>query len=179
MEGGDDPLHFRFSHALVRETLYDGLSGLRRALNLLQALPHSEERDRHERWAQARLGVLLGWTRGQGSPEATRAFARARELCEAASDSAEELPALYGLYVASLFVPDLDRALGYAQQLLEAGERHRDPRYSLAGHLAFGMPLFQQGELGASLQHSQRATVLATHWASRGWPTCSRASPGR
>jgi DNA-binding SARP family transcriptional activator len=229
VEGGDDPLHFRFSHALVRETLYDGLSAirrsrlhvrvaealerlhaqrpdavaaeiaghflragpvaeqtraipyllrssevaqrtsayeraeaeLRRALDLLEASPPTEERDRHERWAQARLGVLLGWTRGQGAPEATRAFARARELCQAAADSAEELPALYGLYVASLFVPDLDGALRYAQLLLDAGQRHEDPRYSLAGHLAFGMPLFQRGELRASLQHSERATVLA------------------
>ena len=134
---------------------------LRRALDLLQSAPAGEERDRQERWAQARLGVLLGWTRGQGTPEATRAFARARQLCETTSDAAEELPALYGLYVSSLFVPDLDGALRYAQQLLDAGERHRDPRYSLAGHLAFGMPLFQRGELDASRHHSEQAATLA------------------
>lgn len=156
------PVLLRAAVVAQRQLAYElAESLLRRGLELTAAMPADGERDTHERAARARLGVLLSWRQGHSTPEVIGAFERASAVGGPASDADEDVRLGYGLFLGSLFRPDLPRALDQARRLLDAGEQSGNERYLLAGHAAMGMLSFHRGDLAVSAGHSTRAAALA------------------
>jgi DNA-binding SARP family transcriptional activator/predicted ATPase len=94
-----DQYHAAASHA-QRLFAYDSsIAHLRRALELLTALPATPDRDVRQLQLQLALGTALTEARGWGHPEVAAAYERVRSLCEVIRDDAQVLPAMWHLHV--------------------------------------------------------------------------------
>jgi class 3 adenylate cyclase len=82
--------------AMQRSASKEAIGHLTAGLAQLAQLPETTERAKQELALQRLLGQASFATRGYTSPEATRAFSRARELCTAIGDGATILPVLAG-----------------------------------------------------------------------------------
>lgn len=150
---------------------------LRRALGLLGMMPASDRRDHIELWVQTRLGLVLGTTAGPAAPEVAEVFARAHDLCASSGKEATELPMIYGPFLFAWAAGDRAGAHQHANQLLDLAARSHDPRYLLAGHLAKGMVLFDQGEPAAAAGRFEHVTILADSLADPSLASVLHADP--
>src|SRR5262249_59468511 len=88
---------------------------LEAGIALLQTLPETPERSRHELALQLRLGEARSWTHGYAATETGHAYARARELCERVGEDDSR-----GLLFLGLWASALNRGeLRSAQELAE------------------------------------------------------------
>jgi class 3 adenylate cyclase len=113
--------------AIRRSATREALTQLGKGLELLAGLPAGPERDRRELRLQIALGVALMAAKGWASPEAGRANARARELCERLGDTRHLFPALYGQWVLHVVGAELDVGRKVGEEFLGLARRHRDP----------------------------------------------------
>jgi predicted ATPase len=96
------------------------------ALDLLELLPQSAERDRTELSVRVKLGAPLQATKGLGSDEAGRSYARACVISEKAGDSPERFMALWGDWYYQ-FATHLERSATRANEMVALSERLGDP----------------------------------------------------
>ncbi len=82
-------------NALYLSANQEALAHFYRALQLLETLPASPERDRQELDLQLSLGPPLTALKGWAPPEMATAYARAQELCQNISDDVQLIPALW------------------------------------------------------------------------------------
>jgi predicted ATPase len=119
-------------------------------------------RDRTER--EIRLLIGLGASamaaRGWGTPEAERAYSRARVLCQEHGESPELFPALWGLWLFYWGRGPLGVAHELAQDLLRlAGSRGEDGPLLQAHHAAWATA-FSRGDLHAARFHASEGIRL-------------------
>ena len=69
-------------------------------LDILRSFPDGPERDARELELQVALGAVLSAAKGLAAPEAERAYARARDLCERLGDGCRLVPVLLGLWAS-------------------------------------------------------------------------------
>jgi predicted ATPase len=119
--------------AIARSAIAEALAHLRRGLDLLSGLPDTDRRRRQELELQVALGVALMAAQGWSAPEAGRANARARELCEQIGVTAQLWPVLYGQWVFHGVRAEHDTARGLADELLRRAEKHRDAAAIVVG----------------------------------------------
>ena len=89
-------------NALQRYAYREAITHLSRGLTLLQRLPDTPERLQQELAVQTTLGPALMATKGMAAPEVEQTYARARELCQQAGETAAAPPGTVWL-VAVLF----------------------------------------------------------------------------
>jgi class 3 adenylate cyclase len=130
------------------------------ALELLQTLPESPERDQQELGLQVALGTPLSVTTAYAAPEVGQVFRRARELCQQIGDSAELFPTLYGLWLFFYVRAEHKQAHALGEQLLELAETRNDPALLLEAHFAVGNSLFCLGKPAAALPHVESGSAL-------------------
>ncbi|MFQ5857371.1 MAG: AAA family ATPase, partial [Anaerolineae bacterium] len=130
---------------------------LTRGLMLLETLPQTAERAEQELALQLALGNAFSFTRGLASPELGEAYARARVLCQRVGDTAERLPALWGLWAFHLMRAELQTARELGEELLRLAESEQDPTAFLVAHRALGVVLFYLGELAPARAHLEQA----------------------
>ena len=138
----------------------EAIEYLRRALELLKAIPDTAQVIRQELELQLALGPSLMVTRGFASPEVAETYARARQLCEQLGDRQHLFPALFGLWRSSHVRAQLPTACELAEQLVSLANGEGDPALLVEAYGPLGQTLCIQGELTQARDHLQRVVTL-------------------
>jgi class 3 adenylate cyclase len=109
--------------ATRRSANQEAIGHLTAGLAQLEQLPETPERAKRELALQRLLGQASFATRGYASPEATRAFRRARELCAAIGDDVSIYPILFGVWLLQLTGAYHTNAETTANEILERAGR--------------------------------------------------------
>lgn len=156
----------------------EAISYLRKALELLTALPAGDERTHLELALQTLLGVALMSCKGYGAPEVEATFGRARQLCHDLGEAAQPFPVLRGLWAFAIVRGHLSEAREMASELLETARRADDNALLLEAYYALGCTLFYLGEPRASLDWSEQGIALYDPGLHRSHTQLYGADPG-
>ena len=146
--------------ALQRSVHVEAISSFTAAIDLLQRLPESPERNQGELVIQQALGTALIALKGYAASEVERAFARALELCERLGDPVKLFPAMFGLWAVHYLRGERRKAFELAEQLLRRAERARDQELLMLAHVALGDTSCSTGELLRAREHLEVAISL-------------------
>jgi hypothetical protein len=150
-EAGRIDMACRYWHAAgelatQRAALTEGNAHLSRGLDLACALPEGDTRLRHELALWVAMGQNLIPAKGFAAAETFKAYARARELCDALGNTEHLLSVLYGTYVSHFQRAELGAAHDTAEALLRHGTDHGDPVASMIGYRSRCSVAFQLGQ---------------------------------
>jgi prepilin-type processing-associated H-X9-DG protein len=155
--------------ALRRSAFQEAIAHLGKAIAMADkagATPQRLATDRSaaptQRSTQLRVayGNALIAVRGQGAPETTDAFAKARESASGDRDAPERLAADYGLWVGSLVRGELSAMRDHAATFLGNVEaRPHSPEAGVAHHTA-GTTHWFAGEYVGACEHLERSRAL-------------------
>ncbi|HLL81812.1 MAG TPA: hypothetical protein VK420_04135, partial [Longimicrobium sp.] len=143
-----------------RSAHLDAVSHYSRALQLVQGLPESPARHRREVGLRIALGGPLMAVRGYAHPEVERVYRRARELCRFASEDAQLIPALMGLWQYYIVAGDLLASRELAEQLTALARAKGDETARVLAYRALSTTEHLQGEPAACLVHSLEGLAL-------------------
>jgi class 3 adenylate cyclase/DNA-binding transcriptional ArsR family regulator len=143
-------------HDYSRRAYREADQHYREALQLLQTLPESPDRDRHELALQISMGNVMGATRAWSAAETAEAYARARILA-ARDANADSLQIFNGLWVAAITRGELHAALALADQLLEIAEGIGSPAALAIAHSSQGQSRHLLGDLAGAREHLVKA----------------------
>src|SRR5262249_6388782 len=133
---------------------------LKQSLALLQTLPDTPERARHELGLQLALGAPLIATQGWAAAEVEQTYLRARTLCQQVENPEQLFPALYGLWVFSFTRAEVQAARELGEQLLRVAQSRQDPALLMEAHHVLGNTLLHCGELTAARVHLEHGITL-------------------
>jgi predicted ATPase len=140
---------------------HEAVALVRRGLALLQTLPDTPERTRRELSMQVTLGMQLQVTQGFAAPEAERAYARARELCELMQEDPSLLfPVLWGLWLIYKVRSELVKAQELAERLLSLAQKAQDPAQLLQARQALAVTSLCLGVPAATRGHMEQGIAL-------------------
>nr|WP_244635770.1 AAA family ATPase [Bradyrhizobium huanghuaihaiense] len=145
--------------AITRSAMTEALAQLRNGLDLLADLPEVD-RARRELDLQVASGVALMATQGWAAPEAGRANARARKLCEQLGATAQLWPVLYGQWVFHGVRGEHNAAQNVADEFLRRAQDHHDTSAAVVAHRICGTGALWRGELSAARIHLQQTLAL-------------------
>jgi predicted ATPase len=177
IEGGDLVGAVRFlrlgaERALARNAYGIGIRHLRRALEIVQALPPRPKRARSELELLTDLGQAVVGAEGWGSPEAERALVRARALAEELGDNEPLLTILLAL--ATLY--EVRGDIGAADALVQESLRLAPggpPGRSLETQELLACNLFHQGAFLRALEQADAGVALFEQGVEDGsYSTC-------
>jgi predicted ATPase len=139
---------------------------LTEAQTLLAALAQSDEvrnaaalRQRRVH-LQTSLGNALIWAKGYQAPEASAAFARARELGSRVEDASERFSAYFGLWVGHLTRCEPAPMREMAELFLREATARRDCPEALAAHRISGTNCLYFGDFAGAHDHYQKTIEL-------------------
>ncbi len=148
------------ARALRHSSNSEAASHLTKAIELLIGwTPETNDRDQFELDLLIELGGPLIATRGYGSTECGRLFARARALCGRLDDTPKLFPVLYGQWVYEYVRGRGDLAMSIAEQFLRDAERFADEdrEFELLGNRLLGSTLLSNGKIDLALPHLHRS----------------------
>src|SRR5205807_590602 len=96
--------------SLQRSANAEAIAYFDKGLALLETLPDTAERARHELRLRVGSSLAFTMTKGYSAPEVALASARARELCQQMEETAEISPALFRVHQFYLARGELDAA---------------------------------------------------------------------
>ena len=152
--------HRAGQRASERSAHLEAIAHLTRGLELVAILPAGTEHIPQELELQAALAVSLMATQGFAAPEVGRAYARLRELCGYAGETAQVGDAVAGLCVYHIVRAEFVPARELGEELLRLGQRVLDPELLLLAHNALMGVLFRMGEFAGSLDHAEQGVAL-------------------
>jgi serine/threonine protein kinase/predicted ATPase len=132
----------------------------RRGLTLLNKLRDTPDRVRSELPLQMTLAIQLQVSFGYAAPEAERAYARARELCEQAPEAPHLFAVLWGLWMYYEVCAKLRKSQDLARELFNLAVENRDPAHLLQAHLALTVTSLSLGDLAAAQAHAEQGIAL-------------------
>jgi predicted ATPase len=138
---------------------HEAITLARRGLALLDKMSNNADRGRQELSLRMTLGGPLTLA-SFGSPETRENYVRAQQLCSDLGDTAQLLPALWGLWLSDLAEAKLQEARDLARQILDIAEQDKDPARLVAAHWAMGTTLGNLGEIAAAKSHFERGIEL-------------------
>ena len=145
--------------AISRSAMVEALAQLRNGLDLLAGLPEADRRWR-ELDLQVALGVALMATQGWAAPEAGRANARARELCEQIGATTQLWPVLYGQWVFHGVRAEHNAAREVADEFVRRAQDQQEDSVTLVAHRVRGTGAFWRGEAAAARGDLERTLAL-------------------
>jgi predicted ATPase len=151
----------------VRSAYVEAVTHLTKGLEVLQTLPDTPARTRHELDMQLALGQALQVTKGSGAPEVKHAYARAQELCRQVGDTPQLLRVLEGLTEWCRQRGDLQTARAMVEQRVTLAQDQQDSAFRMRAHADMGVLLFYLGELAAAYAHLEQVIALSTPWQGR------------
>ena len=146
--------------AVERSANKEAISHLTKALELLETLPETKERNEKELSVLVLLGSALGLTKGFSSPEVEENYNRATELCRLLGDPPQLFPVLLGLTIFYSF-RDLNVCRELIDKLFKIAESSKDPSFFIWSHSNMSAILYWEGELHSSLEHHNTAIAIA------------------
>jgi len=153
-------LQLAAQQAMQRSANAEAINQLNAAMQFLNTLPETPQRDRQELALQTMLGPALIATKGNGAPEVGAVYQRALQLGRQSGEDARLFPVLFGLRSFHLIRGELQPAFALGQQLLSLAEDARDPGLLVEAHLALGNSLFLFGKFVPALQQFEQAISL-------------------
>jgi len=147
-------------NAVRRFANLEAIDHLRKALELIEALPDGPERAQEELRSLIGLFGPLVTTRGFAAPEVGETYARARELCEQFGEAPQLFPVLMGLRSFYTVRGELGTARELGERVLRLAEIVQEPPLLVQAHYAIGLPLHLLGELGSAREHLERGIAL-------------------
>ena len=134
----------------------EGIGLLNSALELLQRLPVTPERDQSELELYTALAPALMVTKGWGAPETEKVYVRAYELSSRGGIAVQRFSALMGLYALAFVQGKLPAAREWEKQLLSLAEQQQVPALLLEAHHACWSTALSMGELAAAEAHIEK-----------------------
>jgi predicted ATPase len=146
--------------ASKRSATVEAIAHLSNALDLLESLPPSIERDRKELRLRIDLTSPLIASKGMASPEMGQTTTRARALCERLGETTQLFPVLYGQWVFHHVGGQVAKGLEYAKEAaqLAEGESSEIPR--MVAYRTLGIALVVLGEPAAARRHLEQGNPL-------------------
>ena len=148
--------------ALAHSANVEAIANFRKALQLLNALPETPERTKHEIDIQLAMGIPLIAVQGYASADTREAFSRARALCLQLGNIPEYFQALYGLCMHSWMCARHDEALPMAEEFLSRSRALSDPVLLMVAHRVMGSTLLTIGDFQSSASHFEETIKLST-----------------
>jgi serine/threonine protein kinase/tetratricopeptide (TPR) repeat protein len=132
----------------------------RRGLDLLKLLPDTPERSRQELLFHVTMGVPLMATLGYAMAEVEENYTRAHDLCKQLGVDSELLPVLAGLWLFYMVREEIDKARGFAEQVVAVAESCDDPALRIEGHAMLGASLTHKGNFEEALEQLEKGNAL-------------------
>ena len=151
--------HLAGRRAIGRSAGEEAIRHLQAGVALLDRLPDTPQRNRHELAFQTALGAPLMVARGYAAPEVEHAYRRALALCERVGGPAERFRVLRGYWAHVSVRGDLPRAERFGHQLLELADNADDPGFHAEARLAAGCTAFWQGAFTVARDHLERGAA--------------------
>jgi class 3 adenylate cyclase/predicted ATPase len=130
------------------------------ALELLERLPASEERDHHEVTLRTQLAPAIYAAMGPAAAERGANFARQVELHARLGDTARMFPVMWGLCVVSFARCELVESVTKTHEFLRLVEANGDPVARTAGYLHLGHAELLRGRIHSALTSLDRVLTL-------------------
>jgi len=146
--------------AVARAAHREAVGLFSKGLELLQALPVSEQHAQDELTLQIALGSALMITKGYAVAEAARAYTRARELCGQLGEPPNLLPTLFGLHGFYELRGERGPAHEIAEQIVTLASGREDPTMLLIAHRVQGVSSYIEGDLAIARRHLEQALIL-------------------
>jgi predicted ATPase len=146
--------------AVERSAHVEAISHLTKGLEVLQTLPDTLERKRHECLLQLTLSAPLVSTQGWAAADVERAYTRAFALSQHLGEAHLPFPELLGLWRFYLGRGQLQTSRVLAEQFLTLAQRVHDPVAPLVAYLAQGCSLFYYGDIAPARSHLERVMAL-------------------
>ncbi len=134
----------------------EAIAHYKKALELLQQLPETPERDQQELDLQLALIVPLQATKGFGAPELGQAVIRARELCDRMGDTPQRFTALMQLSTYYSTTAQYRTALKLREEISRLVCQLKDPLLEAVSYYAHVWPLLNVGELVQTVEYAKR-----------------------
>ena len=148
--------------AVQRSAFTEGLENCYRALELLERLPQSSERDLRELRLRERAFLILWAIAGPSSPDTTQALRRTTALAERSGNLASLVLLLTQAGMSALIsADDMHTILTLADRTLELALREGGPGSLLLAHSLQIQARFNCGDLGGVEKHFAAETELA------------------
>ncbi len=141
--------------AVVRSAHREAIRHYSRAIELLDSLPVSDDRNVESLSLHIALGVSLQAAEGFQSENVAAAYGRAQGLCNVVKDPASVAFGLYGLCAFHNARGDLAIAHQLAEELRLHGEEHDEPLYRLAGEVGLCQSAYLQGRFTSCLEYGE------------------------
>jgi predicted ATPase len=178
IESAVDQWHKAGQQAADRSANLEAIAQLKKALELLKAIPESRARDEKEAAVQITLGVPLIAVKGYGGLEVQDAYARALELCQKTGNTNDLFPVLRGLWNWHLLRSDMTTTSRLATQLVDLAQGQRDADALVAAHRAIGSTLLFVGNFGEAKQRLEDGLVHYDRRRHRSYTTAYGEDPG-
>ncbi len=146
--------------AYARSAQVEAVTHLTSALDLLDGLPESAERDQREATLQLALGASLIAAKGYSHEDVERAYGRARELSRSLGDEPQLFQAVHGLRALHTTRGELQSARELAEQALRLAQQSGEPAQLLNAFIGAGSVLNFLGEWAGSVDHFEQAVEL-------------------
>ena len=154
----------------ARSAYVEAVAHLTKGLEVLQTLPDTPARTRHELDMQIALGQALWVTKGRSAPEVGHAYARARELCRQIGDTPQLFVVLRGLADFYRARGELETARELGEQLLALAQHQHDPDHLANAHSVLGEAMFYLGEFVPARAHLEQALAVSAAPQDRSSP---------
>jgi class 3 adenylate cyclase/predicted ATPase len=164
--------------AVQRSANVEAIGHFTKALDVLETVPESPERNEQELRVQVALAVPLAATTGFASAGMEQVYTRARELCEQVGETSQLFPVLYGLWDFYLVRAEYKAAHKEAQQLLTSVQRAKDSGVILEAYRATGATLYYLGDFVSAREHIEAAMALYDPQKHRAHVALYRQEPG-
>lgn len=145
--------------AVASSAVEEATSHLRHALEQLETLPVSADRDRLELDVLSTLGTALTIQKGWAAPEVAEAYSRAHALSDRVSDSPSLFWVLWGLWAFYLVKGDQHQGLQFAERMMQFAQARGDESLVLESEFSLGLSHYYMGRLSTAREHLDRAVA--------------------
>ena len=146
--------------AVRRSAHAQAIGYLEKALDVLDNLPASAERDRLELDILLALGPNLMLTQGWGAAAAKNSYRRARKLAQALDGTAGRFAATWGAWLNEQFRPKPSAAKKLADEVMTIAETQSGTEFLLQAHHAVWTTGLYLGDVGEALEHARDGIEL-------------------
>jgi predicted ATPase len=148
------------NNSAARSAMAEAAAQFQEALNQLELLPDTPERQRQELEFCSSLAIALFAVKGVAAPETGQAYARAYKLCEQLGFPSEFRNVLHGRARYHAYRGELDLALRLSEELLYLNRQRHDSGGVISGLFLSGQFLMCLGKFSSSRLHIEEAVAL-------------------
>jgi len=152
-------LELAAEQALNRSAHREAIELLKHGLDMLRHLPDTPGRTEHELALQAMLAPALIATQGWGSPQAERAYLRARDLCTTLGGSRQRDRVLFGLAIMLEYRAEYQQSAELIEKQLRI-DRRKGRELVVESYDLLACSLFHQGLFTAALNQAEQGLNL-------------------